>query len=74
MPTSATAPIRRPGQRKADRRLTSAIIDRIASELILAPAITQSGEPWDPAVPAAATAPVVAAVPAVLAAPASTNT
>jgi hypothetical protein len=62
MPTRATGPIRRPGQRRAERRPTSAIIDNISSELALAPAITHSGEPRDPVVPA------------MLAVPASTNT
>src|SRR4029453_12331990 len=53
MPTSATGPIRRPGQRSADPPPTSAIVDNIASELALAPAIPPRGAPWDPVVPAA---------------------
>src|SRR4029453_16925361 len=52
MPTSATGPIRRPGQRSADRFPTSAIVDNITSELALAPAMTHSGSPRGPAVPA----------------------
>jgi hypothetical protein len=55
MPISATFPIRRPGQRRAEgrpRRLTSASVVRMASELVRAPAITHSGALRDPVVPA----------------------
>ena len=65
-PTSATGRIRRPGQRRAERGRTSAIIDNISSEDALAPAMTHSGELRDPLVPAT---PAAAAV-----VPASTNT